>query len=111
MAPATARHLRLEHLLSTWLITRHPGAVAWMRARGIAYDRHLQHLDVSAVKPGDVVIGTLPVPLAARVCALGAAYRHLSLDLPEHLRGRELDVDELNACNARIEEFRVVALT
>lgn len=97
--------------MSTWLITRHPGALAWMQASGVAYDHQRQHLDVSEVQPGDIVIGTLPVPLAARVCALGATYRHLSLDLPPHLRGRELDVDELRACNARIEEFRVVALS
>lgn len=79
-----------------------------MQHRGIVYDRHVRHLDVGGVRAGDIVIGTLPVPLAAQVCSLGASYRHLTLDLPESLRGSELGVEELDACSARIEEFRVV---
>lgn len=93
----------------TWLVTRHPGATEWMDRHGIAFDCHVRHLDPHAVRAGDVVIGTLPVQLAAEVCANGARYLNLSLDLPESLRGVELSALQLDACNGRVEEFRVTA--
>ena len=70
-------------------------------------DRRVAHLDVSEVRPGDTVIGTLPVHLAAEVCARGARYLHLSLDLPPGLRGSELSADDMEACKARLEEYEV----
>lgn len=95
--------------MTTWLITRHPGAIEWMQRRGIAYDRHERHLDAACVQAGDLVIGTLPVPLAAQVCDRGARYAHLNLDLPEILRGVELTADQLDACGARLEDFLVMS--
>jgi len=47
------------------------------------------------------------VQLAAQVCAKGARYLNLSLDLPLSWRGRELSVEELLAVNARLEEFEI----
>jgi CRISPR-associated protein Csx16 len=40
------------------------------------------------VQPGDLVIGTLPAQIAARICERGGRYQHLTLDLPENLRGQ-----------------------
>ena len=57
--------------------------------------------------PGDVVAGTLPVNLAAEVCARGARYLNLSLDLPLHARGRELDAEDMHRYGARLEEYTV----
>jgi len=90
-----------------YFVTRHPGALDWAQAQGIAFDAHVMHLDPATVGPGDTVIGSLPVHLAAAVCARGARYFNLSLDLPADLRGRELDAAMLAACRARIEEFVV----
>ena len=45
---------------------------------------------------GDTVIGTLPVNLAAEVCARSARYLHLSLEVPREVRGRDLTADEMN---------------
>jgi CRISPR-associated protein Csx16 len=59
--------------MSTWFITRHPGAIAWAMRQGLAVDRQLPHLDPEQIAPGDTVIGTLPVNLVARVCARGGA--------------------------------------
>lgn len=93
--------------MTTWFVTRHPGALDWANAQDIAYDVHVMHLDPALVQPGDVVIGSLPVHLAAEVCARGARYLNLSLDLPAHLRGRELDAETLSDINARLEEYDV----
>lgn len=97
--------------MTTWLITRHPGALQWMQRSGIAFDQHLAHLhDVNRIQPGDVVIGTLPVHLAAQVCARGASYWNLSLQMPEVMRGQELSAQQLGQCGAILERFDVQRL-
>jgi CRISPR-associated protein Csx16 len=95
--------------MTIWFVSRHPGAVAWAARQGLAVDRWVPHLQVEEVQPGDTVAGTLPVQLAADVCARGARYLHLSIDLPAELRGRELDADELAHHGARLEGFDVLA--
>lgn len=94
--------------MTTYFITRHPGAVEWAARRGLAVDRQLAHLDPADIRPGDVVIGTLPVNLAAAVCARGARFFNLSLDLPAEARGRELSAYELERYGARIEEYEIL---
>lgn len=96
--------------MSTYFVTRHPGAREWARAQGLHIDRSLEHLDPAEVQAGDTVIGSLPVALAAAVCARGARYLHLTLDLPATLRGRELDAATLTGCGARLEPYEVRAL-
>jgi len=93
--------------MSTYLVTRHPGAVAWARQRGVQIDEVVTHLDPDKILPGDAVIGTLPVALAAEVCARGANYLHLGLDVPESLRGVELSVEQMCRFGARLERYQV----
>ncbi|MXS85656.1 CRISPR-associated protein Csx16 [Nitrosomonas sp. HPC101] len=93
--------------MTIWFITRHPGAIEWAARHGIAWDRYVPHLDPEEVAAGDTVIGSLPVHLAAAICARGASYFNLSLDMPAHLRGWELDADVLEACGARLEKYFV----
>jgi len=91
----------------TWFVSRHPGALQWMRQHGPHFDRHVAHLEPSSVQPGDRVIGTLPVNLAAQVCGRGARYWHLALTLPAQWRGRELSVEQLEVAKAHLQEFHV----
>jgi|GEM_PF-1990949 len=91
----------------TWFVSRHPGAVEWARRQGVVVDRVVAHLELKQLRAGDHVLGTLPVHLVARVIERGADYWHLSLDLPQGMRGRELDADELEACGARLEKYCV----
>jgi CRISPR-associated protein Csx16 len=93
--------------MTTLLITRHPGAVEWAARQGLRIDRQLAHLDPADIQPGDVVIGTLPVNLAAEVCARGGRYFNLSLDLPRAVRGTELSADDLDRYGARLEGYSV----
>jgi len=90
-----------------WFVSRHPGAVEWAARQGFKIDRLIAHLEGSEVRPGDTVIGTLPVNLAAEICRCGARYLNLSLDLPKSARGRELTADELERFGARLEPFLV----
>ena len=93
--------------MSSYFISRHSGALAWAAEEGMHIDQLIEHLDPAIIQPGDTLIGSLPVNLAADVCARGGRYLHLSLDLPPDLRGRELSVEQMRACGARVEEYQV----
>jgi CRISPR-associated protein Csx16 len=93
--------------MTTWFISRHPGALNWMQRSGIGFDRHVAHIDLQQIDAGDKVIGSLPVNLAAEVCARGAEYWHLSLQLTPGDRGRELSAEELTRFGAVLERFEI----
>ena len=97
--------------MTTFFVSRHPGALDWATEQGLIVDQVIDHLDPQIIQPGDVVIGTLPIHLAAQVCQHGGRYLHLSLDLPPDWRGRELSADDLCQFGARLEEYRVIANT
>lgn len=92
--------------MRTILVTRHPGAVEWLRRQGYNGER-VEHL--TNVPAHCTVIGTLPFHLAAEVCRKGGRYYSLDIDIPPHLRGRELTLDDMSMCNARITQY-IVAL-
>ncbi|MBK8510480.1 MAG: CRISPR-associated protein Csx16 [Candidatus Competibacter sp.] len=94
--------------MTAYFISRHPGALAWAAEEGVTVDRQVAHLDAEIVRPGDVVIGTLPVNLAARVCERGGRYLHLSLELPPEWRGRELSAADLRQIGAHLREYRIL---
>jgi CRISPR-associated protein Csx16 len=91
----------------TYFVSRHPGALDWAAEEGVVVDQVVEHLDIETVAPGDTVIGSLPVNLAAEVCARGAAYLHLSLELPAELRGKELTAAEMRSLGAELRPFHV----
>jgi CRISPR-associated protein Csx16 len=94
-----------------YFVTRHPGAVTWAAEGGArARKVEMNNFDPATVQRGDVVMGTLPVHLAAEVNARGGHYWHLSLDTPVQWRGKELNAAQMREFNARLEEFRVQAL-
>ena len=87
-------------------VTRHSGTRDWARRRGTEA-RFVEHIEVDRLAAGDIVLGTLPVHLAAEVCRRGARYRHLVLDLPAEARGRDLAAEDIERFRARIVEYRV----
>ncbi len=93
--------------MTIWFVSRHPGALEWAKRYGIVWNHHVEHLDPQRVARGDTVIGSLPVNLAAEVCARGAQYLNLSLRLERHERGRELSAEDLERCEATIEHYEV----
>lgn len=78
--------------------------------RGVEVDHCIAHLDPAQLAPGDTVIGTLPVHLAAEVCARKGRYLHLSLTVPADKRGSELSLEDMQACQARLEAFWVASV-
>ncbi len=92
--------------MPVYFVTRHQGAVEWAARRGIEAER-VEHLDSARIAAGDVVLGTLPVSVAADVCAAGGRYVHLTLPVPSDMRGRELSADDMDRFGARLEEFVV----
>lgn len=97
--------------MTTYFITRHPGAVDWAQSQGIHYDQHTEHLlAMDQLKAGDVVIGTLPINMVFELNSRGVRYQHLALDIPRELRGIELSAEQLSQCQARLEEYSVERL-
>jgi len=92
--------------MTHYFVTRHKGAIDWAKEQKIDA-LHMVHFNPEIIKSGDVVLGTLPVPIVAKICTLGACYFHLTLDLPAEARGRELTADDMNKFNARLEEYTV----
>jgi CRISPR-associated protein Csx16 len=96
--------------MTTFFVSRHPGAIEWAKRQKLNVTLFMPHLDTSQVQEGDTVIGSLPVNLAAQVCAKGAAYWHVSVALPATLRGTELSADALEQLDARLECFHLKAI-
>lgn len=97
--------------MTRWVVTRHPGAMEWLRRRGFTNAHYVSHFDPGDVAAGDEVIGTLPVPLVAAVIERGACYYHLDVPLSAPMRGKELSADELERLGARLERYRAHRLT
>lgn len=94
--------------MTVWFVTRHPGAIEWAAQQGLQVDRQVAHLDVAEVQPGDVVIGILPVNLAAQVCSKPARYLHLSITQSFAQRGVELSAQQMRDAKACLQEFNVM---
>lgn len=93
-----------------YFISRHPGAIEWMkRQSNWQVDYFLPHLTVNNIRKGDVVLGTLPLHLAAEVCQREAAFYFLQLPQEESFRGSEYSADEMEAMGCRLRRFDVRA--
>ena len=94
--------------MTCWFVSRHQGAVDWARIRKLPVDRFVSHLNVNDVRPGDSVMGTLPVELAAEVCRRGAKFYALCLTVSETQRGHGLTAEDLDRQDARLQRYHVV---
>lgn len=91
-----------------YVVSRHTGAVQWLREVIAGPHVLLAHLDdVTQIRAGDCVVGTLPVNLVAKINAVGARYFHLVIEIPESLRGTELTAEQLVQLGANLIEYSV----
>lgn len=95
---------RVRKMTQQYFVSRHAGAHEWAARQGFEV-QVVSHFDPEVVESGDVVIGTLPVQLACRVCERGGEYLHLTLDLRPEDRGQEISADRMQDLGARVERF------
>lgn len=90
-----------------YLVSRHMGALAWMRHRlGAQAHETRQHLDASfRPQPGDRVLGVLPLAWVERICRAGAEAWVLEVEVPPQLRGQELSAEQLDALGASLVRY------
>ena len=93
--------------MSVILVSRHAGTLDWFKKKGLAIDEHVVHFDTNALKTGDIVVGVLPIHLAAQVCALGCKYYHLEMEVPLEFRGQELTSDQLDLFGAELVPYSI----
>lgn len=97
--------------MTVYFVSRHPGAAEWALRRGFGEATLVRHFDPAVLNPGDTVIGTLPVNLAADVCERGCAFFFLVMELTKEDReGRrlpDLSADEMEARGAFVRRFSV----
>lgn len=99
-------------------VTRHPGAIEWAHRHGILGPKtfitktvpHLTEDILTEIDSRDTVVGILPFHLAARVCATGARFLSLDIDVPPEARGKELTADEMDRYGACLIEYKVEAV-
>ncbi|WFE69473.1 CRISPR-associated protein Csx16 [Thiomicrospira sp. R3] len=96
--------------MTTYVVTRHEGALDWLKNEGVVFDQHLLHLEIGMLKKNDVVVGNLPIPIVAEINKLGVVYKHLSFNVPFALRGRELTAQELKHLDANLRVFYVTEM-
>jgi CRISPR-associated protein Csx16 len=96
--------------MTIWLITRHPGALNWANQQQLPYDQHCNHLAITQIRAGDLIYGTLPIPLIAAANKRGARYFHLEMNLPETQRGTELTAEQLEQLKAHWVEYRATQI-
>lgn len=93
--------------MTVWFVSRHQGAIDWVKESDIQVDRFVAHLNVAEVEHGDTVIGTLPVHLAAEICAKGAKFAFLELPQTLEGRGSEYTAQDMREMGARLQRFDV----
>jgi len=93
-----------------FIVTRHPGAVAWLKSKGFEGEV-VAHLTPEMVDEGDVVIGVLPVHLVAELKEKRARVIILVLpQVPPEKRGQELSPEEMDRFGARLLEVEELRL-
>lgn len=93
--------------MTTWLVTRHQGAIDWVKAQNISFDELVPHLDTEKVQQGDTVIGVLPLKDIATLNAKGARFFALDIEVRFSQRGKELTATDLENSGCHLQEYQV----
>lgn len=96
--------------MKTYFVSRHQGALEWFAKQNIHVDQIIEHLSFQMIQKGDCVIGILPIHLISKICAKGASYYHLSLNIPQEYRGKELTPELMDRFNAMLQRYHAIKL-
>lgn len=87
--------------MGTYIISRHSATIEWLAECGYVGEV-IAHVENPSVLDGNVIIGNVPLHMAARAALVGA----VEFDLPAEMRGQELTLDWMRA-NARVRWYTV----
>ncbi|MBS0212718.1 MAG: CRISPR-associated protein Csx16 [Proteobacteria bacterium] len=99
--------------MTTYLVTRHEGTCRWVEVMAeddklpFPIDQAIEHLELDSLHKGDIVVGTLPIHVAAQLHERGVKFWALDIDTPPELRGSELGPAELHLCGARLTRYEI----
>lgn len=99
--------------MTTLFVTRHQGAKEWAARQDFRDVEMIEHLGagmIAGLARGDIVIGTLPVHVAAQIVSNGGRYFHLEMTIPFEARGRDLSAAEMVQFGATLNEYHVERL-
>jgi len=91
--------------MTTWIVTRHPGAIEWLNDIGIIADHTVSDLEISVPQKGDTIVGILPVQHIATLNQRGVRYFHICQNLLPNDRVTELTSDQMRERSAELIEF------
>lgn len=106
--PTIADNAQSTQQAETWFISRHEGAILWAKNQNLPITKWCSHLEIEQIHTGDIVMGTLPVHMAAEICQRGATFYFLQVNMPEHLRGQELSNAQLLELGCKLTQFKVI---
>lgn len=84
--------------------------VNYVDKRQISLHGHLTSEIIAQLDQNALVIGTLPIHLAAQVCDSGARFMTIELNVPPELRGSELSREQLEAFGAKLVEYHIARI-
>ena len=104
-----------------YIVTRHDAAAEWIldnmekqfRFEGsMPYAamrlRHFAMDDIGCITRGDIVVGVLPLHIAACVCTRGARFVSLQMTVPPNLRGVDITYEQMvEECLPRLTEYKI----
>ena len=97
--------------MRTYIVTRHNGAVEWLKRKGYVNVQLIEHMCdsfINGLNKGDKVIGILPIPMMSKVCNKGAEFYHISItNLPSDKKGVELSANDLEEYGTVLQQYHV----
>lgn len=97
--------------MTVYFVSRHEGAIKWVKQQPQwQVDCFVPHLNPADIAAGDVVLGTLPLHLAAEVCTRGALFYFLMLPQTADRRGSEYSAEDMRQMGCGLQRFEVRAL-
>ena len=91
-------------MAETIIVTRHPGAVEFIRNAGYEGEV-IEHFTPEMVEDGMIVVGVLPVHLIGEVLEKGGRYVHVVMpQIPQEMRGQELAPEQMREYGATLME-------
>lgn len=101
--------------MTVYFVTQHEYTRRWTRSTAVrrklphAIDLMVERIDPGHLQDGDVVMGTLPMHVAAALESRGIPFWALDLLIPAEKAGRELSATEIASLGATLTRYRVSA--